>query len=572
MTFFKQALFFFFVLLSLDIGAQPIPAMKPLATATAQAESPAREDSLQTMLAAIKEIERKRAALNQQLKRTPDPAAAESIQQQLTQLNQRLQDIKNSFEEMVAGGYTLTELTQKPEDTPFNWQQELQEIVRPLLDEMKEFTERPRLMEQLKSERLAQEDRLQMARTAIAELKKALEQTEAASLKQAIKKLINEWEDHRKNAEGRLQRINTQLDRLETSGEELSEELVVKLQAFASGRGLSLVLALSGFILTYLVLAGLGRLISQLLNRGRKPGTRRMARVVTLLIQMLTVILSLLTAMLVLYVRGDWFLLGLLILMTIGLAWGLQKSLPRYIREIRILLNMGGVREGERILYNGIPWRIASLNIFSTLYNPLLRGGGILRLSINQLADLQSRPYSQDEPWFPSKEGDIVILDGDIWGKVLLQTPEVVQLQIIGATTTFSVADYFGKNPRNLSRDGFAMPIVFGLDYQHQDIILTDIVPTLRNYLEEQIAQQPFYPHLTALLVEFNEAASSSLNVLIVAVFKGTGAEDYWSIRRFLQRATVSACNHHGWVIPFNQLTVHLPPAQPPLSLEHHPT
>lgn len=572
MTFLKQALIFCFVLLSPAICAQSVPAMKPAATASAQTESPTREELLQEMLAAIKEIEQERAALNQQLKQTPDPAAAEPIQQQLVAHNQRLQDLKNSFEEMVAGGHTIAALTQKPEDVPFNWQQELQEIVRPLLDEMKQFTERPRLMEQLKSERVAQEDRLQMATTAIAELEKTLEQTETSSLKQAIKKLIDKWEDHRENAAGRLQRINTQLDRLDTSGQELGEELAVKLRTFASGRGLSLVLAVGGFILTYLVLTGLGRLISQLLNRGRKPGTRRMARVVTLLIQMLTVVLALLTAMLALYVRGDWLLLGLLILITIGLAWGLQKSLPRYIREIRILLNMGGIREGERILYNGIPWKIASLNIFSTLYNPLLHGGGILRLPIDQLAGLESRPYSQDEPWFPSKEGDIVILDGDIYGKVLLQTPEVVQVQIVGATTTFSVADYLGKNPRNLSRDGFAVPIVFGLDYQHQDVILTDIVPTLRTYLEEQIAKQPFYPHLNALLVEFNEAASSSLNVLIVAVFTGAGAEDYWSIRRFLQRATVSACNHYGWVIPFDQLTVHLPAAQPQLPLVNPPT
>src|SRR5690606_27281572 len=96
------------------------------------------------------------------------------------------------------------------------------------------------------------------------------------------------------------------------------------------------------------------------------------------------------------------------------------------------------------------------------------------------------------------------------------------------------VADYLGKNPRNLSQDGFAIPIVFGLDYQHQNTLLSDIVPTLRTYLEEQLAQQPFQPHLKALLVEFNEAASSSLNLLIVAVFTGAAAEDYWSIRRFL--------------------------------------
>ncbi|SFJ05565.1 hypothetical protein [Nitrosomonas sp. Nm34] len=122
-------------------------------------------------------------------------------------------------------------------------------------------------------------------------------------------------------------------------------------------------------------------------------------------------------------------------------------------------------------------------------------------------------------------------------------------MQIMGATTTFSVADYLGKKPRNLSRDEFAIPINFKLNYQHHETILTDIVPTLRAYLEEQLAQQPFHPHLTGLLVEFNKAANSSLNLLIVGMFTGAGAEDYWSIHRFLHRTILSACNHYNWAI-----------------------
>jgi hypothetical protein len=48
-------------------------------------------------------------------------------------------------------------------------------------------------------------------------------------------------------------------------------------------------------------------------------------------------------------------------------------------------------------------------------------------------------------------------------------------------------------------------------------------VPQLRAYLEEHLEQQPFRSHLKDLLVEFNEAAASSLNLLIVAVFMGSG-------------------------------------------------
>jgi hypothetical protein len=564
MVFRGLVFIFFFFLLIPSTYAQPAVDS---AAITESAESFSSEDALLVLLDTIKKIEADRASLERQLKRTSDTAASQQIQEELQSLDHDLQDLRNSFEEMATGGLSISTLAKKSKDAPFNWQQELEDIARPILDELKQLTERPRLMERLKSERSVYEDRLQIANSAITELEKTISQTQKSLVKKSLNTLLEQWIDQRESAERRLQRINTQLQRLTAPSDEQGKELITKLQEFASGRGLNLVLALGGFMLVYLLLAGLGRLVSRLTTRRHEPGTRRMARVAALLFQIMAVILSLFTAMLVLYIRDDWLLLGLLLLLTIGLTWGLQRSLPRYVKEIRILLNMGSVREGERIVYNGIPWRIISLNFFTTLRNPMLHGGGIMRLPIDQLVDLQSRPYTMEEPWFPSKEGDIVILEGDIFGKVLLQTPEVVQVQTIGAVTTFSVASYLGKNPRNLSRDGFAVPIVFGLDYQYQGIILNEIVPTLRAYLKEQLAQQPFHSHLKLLLVEFNEAASSSLNLLIVAVFTGAAAEDYWTIRRFLQRTTVSACNQYGWTIPFDQLTVHLPSVPPSLPM-----
>lgn len=544
-------------------GVHAQPVTEPAETVIAESAEPSSpEELLQVFIDSIKDLEIERTALNQQLKRAPDAAAAQQLQAQLALLDQRLNDLRNSFEELATGGLSIETLTRKPEDVPFNWQQELEEVVRPLLDELKRLTERPRLMERLKSERTVYENRLQIASAAIAELEKTRTQAKTPSVNQALKVLLGQWQDQRENAESRLQRINAQLERLSAPVEAQGKGLAATLQEFAKGRGLNLALALSGFALVYLALAGSGRLIGGWVNRSRELRTRQMARAIALIFRTLTLILALFTAILVLYVRGDWLLLGLIILLLIGLVWGLQKSLPRYVKELRLLLNMGSVREGERVIYQGVPWQVASLNLETRLYNPALRGGG-LHLPIDQLADLQSRTYAPEEPWFPSQEGDFVILDGDIYAKVLLQTPEVVQLQIMGSTTTLSVADYLGKQPRNLSRDGFALPIVFGLDYQHQGEILPNIVPTLRAYLEEQLAQQPFHPSLTALLVEFNEAASSSLNLLIVAAFTGAGAGDYWSIRRFLQRTALNACNQYGWTIPFEQLTVHLPPAQP---------
>ncbi|MCB1824710.1 MAG: hypothetical protein KDJ54_09135 [Candidatus Competibacteraceae bacterium] len=556
------------VILSLGLFVQNLHAQVPPPAKTTPATqarptvaAPSREKQLRTLLDTIHEVENEQADLNRQLKRTPAPAEAQQLNEQVAQTTNRLQELQTSFEEIATGGSSSAGLQQET-GTTFNWQQEIEDVIQPLLDELKRLTERPRMIERLRNERTLYETRLQTIDEAIAHIKQTLTMVKEPSVKQALQTTLERWRDHREETASRLQRINVQLERLTAPSEGNNQRLTLTLQEFASGRGLNLVLAIGGFVLTYLVLGGFGWLAGWLTGQERRRKTHRLTRVTALFFKMLTFMLAFFVSILILYTRSDWLLLGLLILLAIGILWGLRQSLPRYMAEIRILLDMGSVREGERIVYAGVPWRITSLNIYSTLHNPLLRGG-TLRLPLDRLVDLQSRPHAPEESWFPSRENDIVILDGDIYGKVLVQTPEVVQLQVIGAVKTFTVTDYLGKNPRNLSLEGFAVPVVFGLDYCHQGEILSEIVPQLRAYLEEHLEQQPFRSHLKDLLVEFNEAAASSLNLLIVAVFMGSGAEHYWPIRRFLQRTAVSACNQYGWIIPFEQLTVHLPSVQP---------
>ncbi len=562
MRFCRLIFLIFCTVLTSNLYAQP--ATTPVESdpgILSVVEPPSPEEQLRTLLDTIKKVETERIALNRQLKRTADATEAKQLNNQIEQTTSRLKELQASFEELATG--SLRSELQRQTDAAFNWQQELEDVLRPLLNELKRLTERPRIIERLRSERSLYQNRIQSTDAAIAHIEETLTAIKDPVVIKALKATLEQRQNDKEDLSGRLQRTNIQFERLTVRDQESDQRLAVTLQEFASGRGLSLALAIGGFALTYLVLIGLSWLVGRVAHRGYEPGTRRMTRVIALCFRLLTLVLALFVAALVLYVRGDWLLLGLLILLVIGLLWGLRQSLPGYMREIRVLLNMGSVREGERVLYYGIPWKIASLNLYSTLYNPLLRGG-TLRVPLDKMVDLQSRPYTSDEPWFPSQENDIVMLDGDIYAKVLLQTPEFVQLQIIGATTTFTIADYLGSHPRNLSQEGFAVPIVFGLDYGHQQKILADIVPNLRIYLADQLKEQPFHPYMTNLLVEFNEAASSSLNLLIVAVFSGAGAEYYWSIRRFLQYAMVNACNQYGWTIPFNQLTVHFPSAPPP--------
>ena len=57
--------------------------------------------------------------------------------------------------------------------------------------------------------------------------------------------------------------------------------------------------------------------------------------------------------------------------------------------------------------------------------------------------------------------------------------------------------------------------------------------------------------------VEFAQAAASSLDVVVIADFKGEMAPLYNRLSRSIQRWCVDACTQNNWEIPFPQLTIH---------------
>ena len=51
-------------------------------------------------------------------------------------------------------------------------------------------------------------------------------------------------------------------------------------------------------------------------------------------------------AVIVLYVRNDWLLLTATLILLFGLIWASRTALPPYFEQIRLILNLGTVRQG----------------------------------------------------------------------------------------------------------------------------------------------------------------------------------------------------------------------------------
>ena len=481
---------------------------------------------------------------------------------EVARLSNELSSLQVAWEMWATGGVDLQLFTasQQTAQQKFDWREELQSVFEPILMEMRRLTDRPRKIERLRSDQGYYEHRLAAAETALTSVKNYHLKAPTPDLVAAFANLEERWQKRRDDLQSRLDLVNFELQELLTPSSDQEAKAMESLKQLFTGRLLNLLLAVTAAALVYGLFWKLNQLYARsLLRRGRNP--KLFTRVVHLTLVLFASLLALLAGMSVLYAQGDWILLGLVIILLVGLVLVLQRSLPGYLTEARLLLNIGPVREGERVIYGGLPWRVQTLRVQATLVNPVLNGG-VLRLPLRELATLISRVASEREPWFPSRENDYVVLSDDSFGQVVLQTPEMVQVRVATAIKTFPTATFLDLTPKNLSLEGFAVILRFGVDYQHQADVTGVICSTLEQELITGVGQLAQGSHLQGLRVEFAEAGASSLDFVAIANFAPEAAEAYMQLRRALQRIAVDACNTHGWVIPFNQMTVHLAPQE----------
>ncbi|RLB93505.1 MAG: hypothetical protein DRH26_03675, partial [Deltaproteobacteria bacterium] len=79
----------------------------------------------------------------------------------------------------------------------------------------------------------------------------------------------------------------------------------------------------------------------------------------------------------------------------------------------------------------------------------------------------------------------------------------------------------------------------------------------LETHIQEQVRREGYENDLLNLRVEFAQAGASSLDLVVIADFKGEVAPLYNRLSRAIQRWCVDACTKNNWEIPFPQLTIH---------------
>lgn len=540
-----------------DLEREEIVAVEP---EIHLAEMPRTESERLASLAALHESI---SLLRQQLEEARDlledlvsPREREDQIARIEELRVRLAESEGNFL-FFATGVDPREIGQVVEKE-FDLRSEAEKLVQPLVSALQAMTEEARRLDSIREEIQFYEARREVALRALQNLDK-----EAGELPESLVKPFGRLRDDFKlrlnDADNRLRALRFQLRELEGQKRPFVETARDAVSNFFRTRGRNLFFAISGFILTFVAVNMLHKRVNKLVHRLEARGKHLPFRLIDVGFYIGSVIFSLLASILVLYLSGDWLLLSLIVIILIGVVLAARAGLPLFIEQLRFMLNMGEVRDGERIVFEGVPYRVDSLGFQTMLGNPLLTGG-VIRLSMRHLIGLRSRPFRNDEPWFPCCPGEWVRYGDDCYGEVILQTPERVDVrQLGGSIRSIGTAEFLRGSPLNLSH-GFQIVLRFGLDYRHQ----ADITGTIANTLEEELgnALRAFVGEersgeIHALTVEFAEAGSSALEFDLVLDAGGGLAPLYDRLRRVLQAEAVNACNRHAWEIPFTQITLH---------------
>ena len=522
-------------------------------------------ETLSNLLASRVEQKTGIEALKKELQEAKEEASKKELEEQIKAAQDKLAKTQSQISALATG--VRDDSFETRADKPFELQREVVGLAEPFVKMMKEATATTREIEKLNETMSDAKNRQDLAR-------KALERI--SLLKQALAPVADdedprqEPQSERAYLDGQEKTWRKRHQEAEDAAETAEQQLTLRLDEqastpsgvgqYATGflrkRGVNLLTALAAFFGVFAFFRLVARGAELFLHR-RGIKNNFALRLGGLVYQVATVLVSLFAMLIVLNMLNDWILLGVTSVFAVALAWMGLKMLPAIIEQATLLLDLGAVQEGERVLMSGVPWRVEKLDFYTDLVNPELEGG-TFTLPVRELVGLHSRPAAIDEAWFPTRKGDWAELSDGRTGKVVIQTPELVQLvELGGSRITYATSDFIAKTPRNLSA-GFRVAVPFGIDYRHQ-ADATDKIPRrleahLRQGLEQVFGDDGGVRHVS---VDLANAGDSSLNYDAEADVAGKLAHRHEDIEREMVRLLVEACNENDWTIPFPQMVLH---------------
>lgn len=525
-----------------------------------QTELPVEESSSgQSTLQSLEALRRALAIKETEVAALQEELAAAADESQRDEVRRRLQEARTAIEEQRQqfDGFAL-DIDLSPfspqKETKFDWQEQVGKLLEPILAEFENATAESRVIGQLRSQLEDVRKRRDLAGKAVSNLEALLVQPASPELKAHLQKRLASWASIREQAENEFSALDIQLQSRLAARKPALDQATEFAKNFFKTRGLNLLLGIVAFFAVFFGFRFGEYVVRKLRHKASEKDFS--SRLTALVFHVSSVLGGLVAMMLVFNLAGDWFLLGIIIIFLFGVGWASINTLPQQVETIKLMLNIGAVREGELILYEGTAYCVDALGFSAKLKNPRLDGGTRL-LPVKYLVGMTSRPIGEKESWFPCEKGGWVELSDGRTGQVVSQTPCTVELLTPGGERVlYQTASFLALNPKDLSSN-FRVTSTFGVDYRHQAVATTEIPVRMREKLQAELPKVLGIENIIDIKVFFSCANASSLDYTIMADLKGAAAPQAVFVPGAIQQILVDACNENGWTIPFTQVTVH---------------
>ncbi len=507
----------------------------------------------------LKDIKDALANIDQEIKAKQTEISATSDKEEITGYEQEIkvleQEKRQYWQQFVelSTGVTLQERQVEIEPSKRDLVKELQELVTPMIDTLRRASERPRRIERLKNEIFNLQQEVQPREEAAKKLKDLILDPRfvpfTAEIEQTSRVLDREVREMQVELSYKERQLKKEL------GEKRSfmDEAQDLFASFIKNKGKNLFF----FILTFIILFWGALWCRQRIFSLKIWEDERfefLSHPLKGLYGFISFVIALMGAVLCLYLLHDWVLVTLFVILFAGVVWSLKHIFPRFIQEARLILNLGTVREGERIVWNGVSWKVVKLGFSSILKNENLQGAN-MRIASKDLINLYSRPLVENETWFPTQVGDWIFIDNKILAKVITQTPEQVILEKIGGSRqNVLIADFWKLKLENLSK-GYGIELFLGIDLSLQHLATGEVEQNLKKYFNQNFTERE---GVKELLVEFNGVGHHGLSYYIRLNCAGELAPKRLQLERLLHKTFVDACNLYGYKVPSEQLTIHM--------------
>jgi hypothetical protein len=547
MTRFRAASILFLLV------AAALPAQQDQPGSQIAVQDPAQRAGLIALAKDIVSAQTELAEARKNLAAEPDKRTA---LQHIHDLEARIQEQQQRFSELTVG-LDPSNLVSPRVESAGDLQTEVARLLQPLLQKLKDATKEPREIEALRQHiATIEQDRLPAAQTAkaraaaeLAALPAAMADADPADrdlVHVQLQRVLQDWTQTERRLDQQRTILRAELANKVGSKVSFWTAATQALQDFIRNRGLNLLLAVVACVAVFLGLRYVQRRIMQ--AQKSYKNRRFVLRLASVLLDVLVVAGSVGALMLTLYALGDWLLLGLATVFLVGAGWAVVRVMPRYFEQVRLVLNLGSVREGERIIWDGLPWRVETLRFQTFLVNPVLQGG-MLRVPVADLVGKRSRPMPAEEPWFPCRRGDWVQLTDGTRGRVCIQTPDVVVLQSNGSDKSYPTLAFLAQAPRNLST-GFTVEVTFGFDPKYRPENLEAMPRELQQALERDLPAEVQEGQVKAITVAFLQASAIAIEVQARVELDGAAAGAARAIQQAVSRILIETSTAHGFGVP----------------------